>query len=412
MLRHQRSHLVRAPHVGLQALRRLDDRVEAHLDGLAVGGAAGLAAVRAQLAEAAIGMAAGEAFALGVLSLRSHDDARVDELLALTAERDDVQRGLASAFGWVSAADLRGVVARTLASPHPHAQAIALAACRMHRADPGAALGTALGHAAAKLRVAALRTAAHLGRHELLNPMLAALNDADPDVAFWAAWSACRLGERKATRVALWSASQLHNERGRLALQMLMSASTKDQASELARQISAATQAEPTGANTRRLIRAMGLLGDVRLVPWLIERMKSPADARLAGEAFSWITGADFAAHQLETLEAPESAAGPTEDPADDDVGMDEDEGLPWPDVAKVQAWWARSPLATAAPSARLVQGGPIDDRPHLQGVLREGTQRLRAHAALLLAVAEPTSIVFPVAAPAWRQQRWLAPAA
>ena len=38
MLRHVRSVLVRAPHVGLLHLGRLDERIAAHLDGLAVAG--------------------------------------------------------------------------------------------------------------------------------------------------------------------------------------------------------------------------------------------------------------------------------------------------------------------------------------------------------------------------------------
>lgn len=37
-LRHMRSNLVSAPHVKLRHLRRLDDRLAAHLDGLAVAG--------------------------------------------------------------------------------------------------------------------------------------------------------------------------------------------------------------------------------------------------------------------------------------------------------------------------------------------------------------------------------------
>jgi hypothetical protein len=38
MLRHVRSVLVRAPHIKLLQLRRLDERIAAHLDGLAVAG--------------------------------------------------------------------------------------------------------------------------------------------------------------------------------------------------------------------------------------------------------------------------------------------------------------------------------------------------------------------------------------
>jgi hypothetical protein len=48
-LRHMRSVLVRAPHVGLLQLGRLDERIDAHLDGLAVAGDAGKAMALAAL---------------------------------------------------------------------------------------------------------------------------------------------------------------------------------------------------------------------------------------------------------------------------------------------------------------------------------------------------------------------------
>jgi uncharacterized protein (TIGR02270 family) len=149
----------------------------------------------------------------------------------------------------------------------------------------------------------------------------------------------------------------------------------------------------------------LGLLGDVRFVPWLIERMAEPALARLAGESFSWITGADLARQDLETLAAPALPEQPSDDPADDDVALDEDDSLPWPDVAKVQAWWAR---AGRAPGSRLFAGEPLS-AANAARVLRERTQRQRAHAALLACVFEPGRPRFQIAAPTPRQRRRLA---
>jgi hypothetical protein len=51
---------------------------------------------------------------------------------------------------------------------------------------------------------------------------------------------------------------------------------------------------------------------------------------------------------------------------------------------------------------------GSAADKAQCQRVLREGTQRQRAVAALLLVLAQPGSVLFNIAAPAWRQQRWL----
>jgi uncharacterized protein (TIGR02270 family) len=86
----------------------------------------------------------------------------------------------------------------------------------------------------------------------------------------------------------------------------------------------------------RSLIRATGIIGDSRTIPWLIEHMDVPQDARLAGEAFSMITGLDLAYLDLDRDAPPGFQSGPNDDPADENVALDEDENLPWPDRAKI----------------------------------------------------------------------------
>ena len=407
MLRQQRTRLVRAPQGGLPALARLDERIEAHLDGLAVAGPAALTACRAAVDDAVPGEAVGASFALGVLALRGHLDDVLQDLLTKAATQAEVRHGLSSAFGWVSAETLQGVVRSTLASPLSQARSVALAACRMHRVDPGPALGVALSDADPTLRAQAARAAGQLGRLDLLAAVQAALNDADPAVAYWAAWSACRLGDRRASLPLLMAASQQDGAGATAALALLMAVATDDQAQDIARQVSAAAQSQPTPAATRRVVKVIALLGDTRFAPWLFDRMEEPALARLAGEAFSWITGTDLAAGQLERLDAPalpESAADEADGPG---IELDEDEGLPWPDTKALRAWWGRDPLGPTPQAQRLFMGQAMAGGA-AQSTLQHGQPRQRAHAALLLATQRPHSVLFPVAAPSWRQSRWL----
>ena len=70
-LRHVRSVLVRAPHVKLHQLQRLDERIAAHLDGLAVAGRFGAECC----AEALVNPGAGEVFAAAACAIEAHDDA-------------------------------------------------------------------------------------------------------------------------------------------------------------------------------------------------------------------------------------------------------------------------------------------------------------------------------------------------
>lgn len=406
MLRHVRSVLVRAPHVGLLHLGRLDERIAAHLDGLAVAGRHGDALLLAALERPG----AGEVFALAVRALQSRNQRLLDHVLDLVDAVPDAARGLASAMGWVSSADLQGVVRQLLDARQPAQRALGLVACRLHRVDPGPVLVAALSDPQAVVRMAALRAAGELGRVDLLERVRQAISDDSPDVVVCAATAACLLGERRSALQVLVVAAQQPGPTADPALALLLAAHDSAAAGDVVRSLSQASQAAPGDlVKRRRLIRALGWLGDARFVPWLIERMAEPLCTRLAGEAFCWISGADLARMDLETLDAPPLPEQPSEDPADEDVSLDQDDSLPWPDVAKVQAWWAQqtSMQAAAAAGQRLFEGeapGPAV----VQRVLREGTQRRRAQAARWACVLQPGQTLFPVAAPTWRQQRWL----
>lgn len=407
MLRHVRSVLVRAPHVRLLQLSRLDERIAAHLDGLAVAGAAGTALCKAALANPG----AGEVFALAVRALEERDRRLLEHVLALVPAVTEVRRGLASALGWVSAAALQGVVRRLLESALPYERELGIVACRLHRVDPGPSLMAAIDDAAPELRAEGLRAAGALGRVDLVERVRQAMSDDAPEVVFWAAWSACLLGDRHGALRVLGVAAQQDTPWAFRALSLVMAASPFDAAGELARSLSASALADPADRRARRcLLRAIGLLGDLRFVPWLIERMVEPSLARLAGESFAWICGVDLARSDLETLTAPALPEHPSDDPTDDDVSLDEDESLPWPDPAKVDAWWQREQarLATTAAGERLFMGQRVGVAS-AQQVLRDATQRQRAHAAELLCLLEPGTRLFPVAAPAPRQKGWLA---
>jgi hypothetical protein len=77
-------------------------------------------------------------------------------------------------------------------------------------------------------------------------------------------------------------------------------------------------QALAHNPDTMRLaVIGVGVIGDPVSIPWLIEQMTISELARVAGEAFTMITGVDIAYEDLED-EWPEGFdAGPTEDPED-----------------------------------------------------------------------------------------------
>jgi len=405
LLRHVRSVLVRAPHVGLLRLGRLDERLAAHLDGLTVAGPAGRALCLAALERPG----AGEVFALAVLALEGRDLALLERLPALWPALPEARRGLVSALGWVPAQALRGVVSRLLSSPPGPALELGIEACRLHQVDPGAVLPAALASTLPTLRAVAARAAGELGRVDLLPALQQGADDEPPDIQFWRAWSACLLGDREQALARLADIALGASPYSDRAWPVLMAASTPVQASEWAQQMSQVARGPGASiAAQRRLVRTVALVGELRSMPWLIARMSEPALARLAGEAFHWVTGADLALLDLETLNPPAGYTPP--DQADDDGAIIDDDSLPWPDPARVRAWWTREQagLDAVAAGGRLFLGRPMNAQTARQ-VLADGTQRQRAHAAWLSSLLQPGRRVFQVAAPVTRQLRALA---
>jgi uncharacterized protein (TIGR02270 family) len=156
----------------------------------------------------------------------------------------------------------------------------------------------------------------------------------------------------------------------------------------------------------RQLIAGAGLVGDSIYVPWLIEQMSQEPFARLAGEAFTLITGADLEALNLEGETPDEVSAEPNDDPEDILVDMDPDDGLPWPSPEKVAGWWDEN-KARFATGVRWFMGEPLSAESCLT-VLRKGYQRQRRIAALHRALQNPNTVLFDCRAPASHQRRAL----
>ncbi|MBX3622954.1 MAG: TIGR02270 family protein [Rhizobacter sp.] len=396
-LRAVREVLVAAPHVKLLHLGRTDERLAAHLDGLAVAGADAVQMARAGLATPGIG----QVFTCAVLAIEQRDMGQVERLLALTGSVPHAERALASAFGWVSPAKLRGLTTPLLRSASPAARRLGLASCALHGVDPGDALVDALKADDPGLRQRALRAAAQLGRTDLLPACLAALADDAPGVAHAAAWAALLLGERSRAIEALSAEARAPGPAAAAALAQVLKVLSPDAAQTLLRPL-----AKAPGAS-RALIGGIAVSGDPVFVPWLLKQMADAKLTRLAGEAFSMMTGLDLAYLDLDRKPPEGEVFGPNDDPADAAVALDEDESLPWPDPDRLAAWW-QAHGTRFQPGTRYFVGEPPSVAHCLQ-VLKTGFQRQRIAAAEYFCLLKPGTPLFNVAAPTWRQERQLA---
>jgi uncharacterized protein (TIGR02270 family) len=388
-----RRQLVGAGDVALRHLDRLDRRIAAHQDGCIVAGSDGVALLRERLSDAG----PGQLFALSVVALEMGDRDALETCFAVAESVPESALGLVSALGWVGRDRLVRVGSELLGSRSPGRRRLGLAACRLHRVDPGAILTAGFGDDDRAVRAEAWRTAGELGLGELPGGR----NDDDPlaEVTCRRAFALVLRGERSRALRDLASLGREASPLWHVALELALQAMAVGDAHELLQQMAASGAAD-------RLIWGSGIAGDPRYVPWLIGKTADDVTARLAGEAFTLITGADLAAHDLERR-PPENVPGPSDDPDDVNVAMDADEGLPWPDPERVRRWWdanqARFPAGTS-----FFLGEPVG-RSHCIAVLKNGYQRQRRLAARYLCLLEPGTPLFNTSAPAWCQQRLLA---
>jgi uncharacterized protein (TIGR02270 family) len=338
---------------------------------------------------------------MGVSSLLAADRAGLDRVFALVEASEQSVPGLLGALGWVQPAQLQGVVAGLLDSAQPLRRRAGIAAGGMHRVDPGLVQRRCLGDADPLVRARALRAAGELGMHGLVSQAAAAIDDEDHACRFWAAWSAVLLGDRQRALAMLRAMAIDEGPLRDRAMQLALLASTPVAGQELLRSFSS----DP--AQRRALIRGIGLMGDPALVPWLIEQMGDDTLTRAAGEAFSLITGADLAALDLERKPPEGIDTGPNDDPADGNVDMDADDGLPWPDIDRVTRWWSANASRFIA-GQRFFVGMPVTAE-HCIEVLKTGYQRQRMLAAFHRSLLQPGTPLFEWRAPAWRQKRALA---
>lgn len=402
-LRHVRSILVQDPQVRLPQLAQLDERIAAHLDGISVAGAYGASLVRQALERPGVG----EVFAASVGAITDRDEDRLDKLLSVTDALRVSRSGLLSAFGWVSATDLRGITRTLLETRNPWRREVGLASCAMHGVDPGAAFDLATreqgGDEHSALRARAFRAAGQCAGLDRIDACLTALSDADERCRFAAAWSAVLLGDRTEGPEVL--ARIAGNKQGELTRRLSALRSVLKAISPRRAQSMLATLAkEPVPP--RVLIQGIAIAGDPHYVPWLIAQMTDPKLARVAGEALSFITGLDLVRIGFEGQPAESLESSTTGDPADDSVTVDEDENLPWPDPEKIAGWWRLNSHRFTAGTRYFI--GEPPSVPHCLAVLGAGFQRQRAAAAEYLCLLRPGTPLFNTTAPAWRQQRLL----
>jgi uncharacterized protein (TIGR02270 family) len=388
----RRDAAVHQPHYDLEDLAELDERVESHIDGLRIAGDAGW-----EVAHQALSWEEpGEIFTAAVLAFESLQTERIEAVLELGMTQPELVRGIISALGWIPFDKVAHPVNQFLKATDAEQRYLGIAAYAIHRVNPGQHLDHAIADENLNLRTRALRAAGELGRQDLLPKLQQQYQADDEATRFWAAWSATLLGERQEALEILKAFSQPPSPWKARALPILLRSMDLKNATDWLKTIA------KTPELIRLLIIGIGIVGEPTQIPWLIQQMENPEMARIAGESFTFITGAALDDEDLEGDEPEGFEAGPTENPEDEDIDLDPDEDLLWPNPALVQAWWNKH-QGQYHPNTRYLVGKPITTE-HCQQVLTTGLQRQRIAAALELALMQPEAPLFETRAPGWRQ--------
>ncbi|MDX8479736.1 TIGR02270 family protein [Mesorhizobium sp. VK24D] len=368
----QRDRAADAPDQHVKNLRRLDDRLEAHIDGLRVAGEWGW-----QAAERAFDryQEPGETFVAAVLAFECLSENRIGYVLNLAEASPELLRATVSALGWVEAHNVQEWIRSLLEDPLPSRRLLGLAACSVRRIDPATRLSQLLNDVPA-VRARALRLAGEIGRVDLLSDVRAALDDPHGTCRFWAAWSCVLLGDRYHAIEVLRTYAGVDGI-GWKGVQLLLRAADHQTA------VDWLLDWRGDRSKERLIAAGAGIVGDPIFVPWLTTRMRDPGLSQLAGESFATITGISLEDHGMD-------AGAPADmDNVDKPVGYSaSDENLVWPDVRKVREWW-RQNQAKFHQGNRYLHGKPLSEEALLQ-LYAKGTLRQRRGAALDLALSAP----------------------
>lgn len=387
-----RDRAVSAPHFSLSTLGMLDDRIDGHLDGLRVAGPAGWDTYRAELDWAA----AGSVFVASVSAFESRNSTRVREVVSVATETRERARELASALSWLPWELVQPYTDLLATADEAPARYAATAAYAIRRADPGCGLKRCLSDDAPIVRSRAFRAAGELQRRDVTMMVKEGLEEPDETCRFWSAYSVTLLGDRTALEIL----RQLAEGGGPVAARAALLAA---RAMPLSDALMWQRYLASVECSRRLAVEVAGAIGDPASIPWLLEQMERPSVARVAGEAFTTITGVDLANQDLAAGWPAGFEAGPNDSPLDENVGIDPDQDLAFPNPRLLSEWWLRNSF-TLTPGVRHLAGQPITVLA-LEDTLRRAPQRIRTAAAVELTLRQSGRPLFEVRAPAAQQR-------
>ncbi len=326
----------------------------------------------------------GEAFTATFVAFHSEDPQKIQVVIESAAINENMFKGVVSALSWFAPNIALPWIRKLLKSKDIEHKYLALTYISQTRTQPGQYLATLLKREDcqqhSRLYARCLRLIGELKLHDLAPFLHQAHANDNEDVRFWAAWSQVMLGDKTAldTLAGFTQNTAYQNTASDVLVRAADAPQSKRFISQLAK--------DP--ASHRQAIKACAALGDPQSIDWLIGIMAQTPLAKLAGEAFEHITGIHIEHHNLHIdADAVESLG--LENIDDEDLALDEDENLLWPNVEKIKAVWQQQ-RHQYTQGQRYFYGAALS-QASLEKHIQNSTQRRRHWAATELALMNKT---------------------
>jgi len=387
----QRKNAIRSPAFYLQDIAHIDNRLSGHIAGLLIGGESSW-----KFCEQGLDFEeSGEVFTAANFSIASKDFNKLDAVFEIAGETPALLDAISDAFIWSHYEDVKLPLYKLLQIDGDAKHYVALKALSGFRADPvqyKQYIVNSLNSDNVMLYQNALNSIGLLGLSELKPHLEKAMKSEDDNIRFSASWAATRFGDALAMDKLKDFVD--HPNFGKRALQLVVLQKDMDNTIEILRELYKQDE-------TKRLsIIGLGYIGKANSIQRLIQVMEIPALARIAGHAFSTITGVDMEQAGLVADQLGVITAGPSEMPEEDSIDLDPDEDLPWPDVEKFKYWWSLSQNQNRFVATERYLAGKPFSKLQLQRILRTGNQQQRIFSANCLGAYDRNKPIFNVFSP------------
>jgi len=388
----QRKNAIKSPVFYLNDITHLDNRISGHVDGLLLGGEKSW-----QFCEQGLDFQeCGEVFTAAYFSINCKDFTKLDLVFEVAGEDPELLDAISDAFIWSNYEDVKLPLSKLAKIEDDGKRYVAINALSGFRFNPSAynqCLVDSLKSDNTLLYQCALNAIGELGILDFKPFLEEAMKSDDENVLFAASWSATRFGDSQAMDQLKGFVS--HPVYGERALQLVLLQKNMDSTIEILRELYQHDE-------TKRLsILGLGYIGKANSIQQLIHVMENPELSRIAGFAFTTLTGIDLEQADLVAEQPDDFSTGPSEEAEEEDVGVDPDEDLPWPDVEKLKNWWSLAANQNRFLTTERYLAGKPFSKLQLQRMLRSGNQQQRIFSANCLSAYERNKPIFNVFSPA-----------